>query len=61
MVTTEAAYPYDRIKLSKALTSSAEEIALRPKNFYKEFDIEVMTGTEAVSVLRNEFIATIVL
>jgi hypothetical protein len=49
MVTSEAAYPYDRVKLSKALGSKAEELALRPKTFYKDYDIEVMTSTEAVS------------
>ena len=49
MVTSEAAYPYDRIKLSKALSSTAEEIALRPKKFYEDYDIEVMTSTEVVS------------
>jgi NAD(P)H-nitrite reductase large subunit len=44
----EASPPYDRIKLSKALGSSAEELALRPTSFYKNADIEVMTSTEAV-------------
>ena len=49
MVTSEGAYPYDRIKLSKALTSSAEDLALRPKKFYEDYGIEVMTSTEVVS------------
>jgi NAD(P)H-nitrite reductase large subunit len=49
MVTAEAAYPYDRIKLSKALNSSAEELALRSRNFYADYDIEVMTSTEVVN------------
>ena len=51
MVTLESSPPYDRIKLSKALGSSAEELALRPKSFYKNADIEVMTSTEAVRLL----------
>ena len=49
MVTSEPSLPYDRIKLSKALGSSADELALRPKKFFKDYDIEVMTSTEAVS------------
>lgn len=49
MVTSEAAYPYDRIKLSKALTSTAEDLALRPKKFYEDYDIEVKTSSEVVS------------
>ena len=49
MITLESSTPYDRIKLSKALGSTAEELALRPKTFYSNSDIEVMTLTEAVS------------
>ena len=51
MITAEAAYPYDRIKLSKALASSAADLALRPKKFYDDCDIEVMTSSEVVSLL----------
>ena len=51
MITAEAAYPYDRIKLSKALTSSAADLALRPKKFYDDYDIEVMTSSEVVCFL----------
>lgn len=50
MITLEGSRPYDRIKLSKALTSTAEDLALRPVEFYKDADIEVLTSTEAVGV-----------
>ncbi len=49
MITLESSPPYDRIKLSKALGSTAEELTLRPKTFYSNSDIEVLTLTEAVS------------
>ena len=55
MITAEAAYPYDRIKLSKALASSAADLALRPKKFYDDYDIEVMTSSEVVSLLLFRF------
>lgn len=38
--------PYDRIKLSKAMTASVESILLRPEEFYKERDIELLLGKE---------------
>lgn len=34
--------PYDRVVLSKDLEKTAEDLALRTEDFYKEYDIEVM-------------------
>ena len=51
MITDENFRPYDRTKLSKTLSMTAEEIALRPVEFYDEANIEIMTATEAVSKL----------
>ncbi|XP_067014967.2 apoptosis-inducing factor 3 isoform X2 [Anabrus simplex] len=50
MVAKEDALPYDRIKLSKGLDTTAEKLQLRPPEFYKEHDIEVMLNTEVQSV-----------
>ncbi|XP_070573401.1 apoptosis-inducing factor 3-like isoform X2 [Ptychodera flava] len=50
IATKEKHLPYDRPKLSKALDSSASDIALRDQNFYSVYDIEVMTESEAVSI-----------
>ncbi len=41
LITKEPSLPYDRPKLSKALSSSAVEIRLRNPAFYEEADIEV--------------------
>ena len=43
LITKEPSLPYDRPKLSKALSSSAVEIRLRNPAFYEEADIEVCT------------------
>ena len=42
--------PYERIKLSKALTSTAENLRLRPEQFYDDADIEVRTASQVVNV-----------
>ncbi|CAI9614657.1 unnamed protein product [Staurois parvus] len=54
MVTRENHLPYDRPKLSKAMNAKAEDIYLRPKEFYSQHDIEVRMGKEAVSVNTDE-------
>ncbi|XP_075710288.1 apoptosis-inducing factor 3-like [Rhinoderma darwinii] len=54
MVTREKHIPYDRTKLSKAMNATAVEIYLRPTEFYKEHDIEVLTEKEAVSISTDE-------
>ncbi|XP_077868544.1 apoptosis-inducing factor 3-like [Saccoglossus kowalevskii] len=50
IATKEKYLPYDRPKLSKALSSTAASIALRDKDFYSVYDIEVSTDMEAVAV-----------
>ncbi|CAH1232283.1 AIFM3 [Branchiostoma lanceolatum] len=50
MATKEPHLPYDRPKLSKALDSTGEALALRDKNFFSVYDIEVLTEKEATSV-----------
>ncbi|XP_066455778.1 apoptosis-inducing factor 3-like isoform X2 [Eleutherodactylus coqui] len=54
MVTREKHIPYDRTKLSKAMNVKAEEIYLRPTEFYKEHDLEVWTEKEVVSINTDE-------
>ncbi|XP_069802371.1 apoptosis-inducing factor 3-like isoform X1 [Dendropsophus ebraccatus] len=54
MVTKEKDFPYDRTKLSKAMNAKAVEIYLRPVEFYKQYDIEVLTEKEAVCVNTND-------
>ncbi|XP_071789425.1 apoptosis-inducing factor 3-like [Asterias amurensis] len=50
IATKEKHLPYDRTKLSKALTSSGEELALRKPDFYNVYDVEVQTGMEATEL-----------
>lgn len=47
MISCEKSPPYDRPKLSKALTSKVDDILLRPHSFYEEAAIELMLDTEA--------------
>ncbi|XP_036614577.1 apoptosis-inducing factor 3 isoform X1 [Trichosurus vulpecula] len=50
MCTMDRHLPYDRPKLSKSLDSQPEQIALRPKEFFLTYDIEVLTETQVVTV-----------
>ncbi|XP_032899490.1 apoptosis-inducing factor 3 isoform X3 [Amblyraja radiata] len=50
MCTMEMHLPYDRPKLSKSLECQAEQITLRSKEFLSQYDIEMQTGREVVSV-----------
>ena len=50
MLTMESSPPYERIKLSKALTSTAVNLRLRPQQFYDDADIEVRTASQVVNV-----------
>ncbi|XP_028662728.1 apoptosis inducing factor mitochondria associated 4 [Erpetoichthys calabaricus] len=50
MATQEELPPYDRTKLSKAMDANAESLLLRQMDFYLQYDIEVWTNKEAVSV-----------
>ena len=46
IATKESCLPYDRPKLSKALNTTADAIALRDKIFYSVYDIQVDCGKE---------------
>ena len=46
----EESPPYERIKLSKALTSTAEGLRLRPQQFYDDAEIEVRTSSQVVNI-----------
>ncbi|XP_073989012.1 apoptosis-inducing factor 3-like isoform X2 [Rhodnius prolixus] len=50
LISADAYPPYDRIKLSKQLDYTIDQIKLRPETFYKEHDIELMLSTKAVSL-----------
>lgn len=50
ILTQEPDPPYDRPKLSKAMSSTGQDLRLRPKEFYDEADIEVLTGAKVVRV-----------
>lgn len=46
MISKEPHLPYDRIKLSKAMTASVDSILLRPESFYTERSIDLQLGKE---------------
>ncbi|XP_039209386.1 apoptosis-inducing factor 3 isoform X1 [Crotalus tigris] len=50
MCTIDRHLPYDRPKLSKSMDSHADQIALRPKEFFRTNDIEVLTEMQVVAV-----------
>ncbi|NXC95139.1 AIFM3 factor, partial [Certhia familiaris] len=50
MCTMDRHLPYDRPKLSKSMDSHAEQIALRPKEFFCTYDIEVLTEMQVAAV-----------
>ncbi|XP_061458537.1 apoptosis-inducing factor 3 isoform X3 [Rhineura floridana] len=50
MCTMDRHLPYDRPKLSKSMDSHADQIALRPKEFFRTHDIEVLTEMQVVAV-----------
>ncbi|KAH0625476.1 hypothetical protein JD844_015008 [Phrynosoma platyrhinos] len=50
MCTMDRHLPYDRPKLSKSMDSHADQIALRPKEFFRTYDIEVLTEMQVVVV-----------
>ena len=54
IATQERHLPYDRIKLSKAMDSTADGIALRNEDFYKKNDIDIQKNKRATSVDRND-------
>ncbi|XP_027751197.1 apoptosis-inducing factor 3 isoform X1 [Empidonax traillii] len=50
MCTMDRHLPYDRPKLSKSMDSQPEQIALRPKEFFCTYDIEVLTEMQVAAV-----------
>ncbi|XP_052074366.1 apoptosis-inducing factor 3-like isoform X1 [Mytilus californianus] len=50
IATQERHLPYDRIKLSKAMDSSADAIVLRNADFYKTNGIDILNNKKATSV-----------
>ncbi|ORY86981.1 hypothetical protein BCR37DRAFT_376319 [Protomyces lactucae-debilis] len=58
VISSEAHYPIDRTKLSKALITDASKIALRDEAFYKDMDIDFQKGTTVKSVdIKDKFVA----
>lgn len=54
MLTRENDLPYDRPKLSKALTADVSTLVLRSKDFYSSADIEVLTSSELTRVRKQK-------
>ncbi|CRK92520.1 CLUMA_CG006079, isoform A, partial [Clunio marinus] len=50
MICKENFLPYDRVRVSKAMNKSIDDIQLRPKTFYDDNKIETFLNTEAVSL-----------
>jgi len=50
LVSKENVLPYDRPKLSKAMSVTANQILLRPEEFYKDLNIELYLGKEVVEL-----------
>nr|XP_010296631.1 PREDICTED: apoptosis-inducing factor 3 [Balearica regulorum gibbericeps] len=50
MCTMDRHLPYDRPKLSKSMDSHPEQIALRPKEFFRTYGIEVLTEMQVAAV-----------
>jgi NADPH-dependent 2,4-dienoyl-CoA reductase/sulfur reductase-like enzyme len=46
----ESTPPYERIKLSKAMTNSGESLQLRTAQFYEDADIEVRTDSQVTGI-----------
>ncbi|XP_011842722.1 PREDICTED: apoptosis-inducing factor 3 isoform X1 [Mandrillus leucophaeus] len=55
LCTLDRHLPYDRPKLSKSLDTQPEQLALRPKEFFRAYGIEVLTEAQVVTVdVRNK-------
>ncbi len=54
MISKEAHLPYDRPKLSKAMTIEVPKILLRPEQYYRDNDIEVALNTKVERVDTDE-------
>ncbi|XP_020016235.2 apoptosis-inducing factor 3 isoform X3 [Castor canadensis] len=55
LCTLDRHLPYDRPKLSKSLDAQPEQLALRPKEFFRAYGIEVLMEAQVVTVdVRNK-------
>lgn len=50
LISSESVPPYDRTKLSKALTSKVEDILLRNEEYFKKAGIELLLGVQCTKV-----------
>ncbi|XP_060227342.1 apoptosis-inducing factor 3 isoform X2 [Meriones unguiculatus] len=50
LCTLDRHLPYDRAKLSKSLDAQPEQLALRPKEFFRAYGIEILTEAQVVTV-----------
>ncbi|MBV99096.1 Apoptosis-inducing factor 3, partial [Eschrichtius robustus] len=53
LCTLDRHLPYDRPKLSKSLDAQPEQLALRPKEFFRAHGIEVLTEAQVRTMLGN--------
>jgi len=59
VISKETDLPYDRIKLSKAMTATADSILLRPESFYQERNIELLLGKEVTELNADDKTVTL--
>ncbi|XP_036050879.1 apoptosis-inducing factor 3 isoform X1 [Onychomys torridus] len=50
LCTLDRHLPYDRAKLSKSLDAQPEQLALRPKEFFRAYGLEMLTEAQVVTV-----------
>lgn len=50
LVSGEDRLPYNRVALSKNIKADADSLGLRKQDYYDEYGIEVLTGTQATSI-----------
>ncbi|KAL7287605.1 hypothetical protein TKK_0018252 [Trichogramma kaykai] len=54
LICKEGVFPYDRVKLSKAMDTDVQNILLRPQCFYEQNNIETVFDIEAVKLDSNK-------
>ncbi|TKR60524.1 hypothetical protein L596_027760 [Steinernema carpocapsae] len=54
MITREGVLPYDRTQLSKTVEIDQERLLLRPREFFENYDIEIMLNTRVKSLSTEE-------
>jgi nitrite reductase/ring-hydroxylating ferredoxin subunit len=58
MLSKEISAPYDRPKLSKAMTSSGKDLKLRPEYFHQGANIDLRTGGKTTKNIEYDFICS---